>query len=49
VLFAGTPAVPTAGSGGGPLFMAWNSLGLTVPPQDDSIVAAAGRAAFPGL
>jgi alkylation response protein AidB-like acyl-CoA dehydrogenase len=29
VLFAGTPAVPTAGSGGGPLFMAWNSLGLT--------------------
>ena len=29
VLFAGTPAVPTAGSGGGPLFLAWNSLGLT--------------------
>jgi len=29
VLFAGTPAVPTAGSGGGPLFTAWNSLGLT--------------------
>src|ERR1700719_908333 len=31
VLFAGTPAVPTAGSGGGPLplFLAWNSLGVT--------------------
>ncbi len=29
VLFADTPAVLTAGSGGGPLFMAWNSLGLT--------------------
>ena len=29
VLFAGTPAVATAGSGGGPLFMAWNALGLT--------------------
>ncbi len=29
VLFAGTPAVPTVGSGGGPLFLAWNSLGLT--------------------
>jgi alkylation response protein AidB-like acyl-CoA dehydrogenase len=29
VLFAGTPAVPTVGSSGGPLFLAWNSLGLT--------------------
>jgi alkylation response protein AidB-like acyl-CoA dehydrogenase len=29
VLFAGTPAVPTVASGGGPLFLAWNSLGLT--------------------
>ena len=32
VLFAGTPAVPAipaAGSSGGPLFMAWNALGLT--------------------
>jgi alkylation response protein AidB-like acyl-CoA dehydrogenase len=29
VLFAGTPAVPSAGTGGGPLFLAWNSLGLT--------------------
>lgn len=29
VLFAGTPAVRTAGSGGGPVFLAWNSLGLT--------------------
>jgi len=29
VLFAGTPAVPTVGSGGGTLFLAWNSLGLT--------------------
>jgi alkylation response protein AidB-like acyl-CoA dehydrogenase len=29
VLFAGAPAVPTTGSGGGPLFLAWNSLGLT--------------------
>jgi alkylation response protein AidB-like acyl-CoA dehydrogenase len=29
VLFAGTPTVPTARSGGGPLFLAWNSLGLT--------------------
>jgi alkylation response protein AidB-like acyl-CoA dehydrogenase len=29
VLFARTPAIPTAGAGGGPLFLAWNSLGLT--------------------
>lgn len=29
VLFAGTPAVATVGSGGGALFLAWNSLGLT--------------------
>jgi alkylation response protein AidB-like acyl-CoA dehydrogenase len=29
VLFAGTPTVPTAGPGGGPLFLAWNALGLT--------------------
>lgn len=29
VRFAGTPAVSTVSTGGGPLFMAWNSLGLT--------------------
>jgi alkylation response protein AidB-like acyl-CoA dehydrogenase len=29
VHFADTPAVPTAVSGGAPLFLAWNSLGLT--------------------
>jgi alkylation response protein AidB-like acyl-CoA dehydrogenase len=28
VLFAGTPAIPTERAGGGPLFLAWNSLGL---------------------
>jgi alkylation response protein AidB-like acyl-CoA dehydrogenase len=29
VLFAGTPAIPTTTPGGSPLFLAWNSLGLT--------------------
>jgi alkylation response protein AidB-like acyl-CoA dehydrogenase len=29
VLFADAPAIPTVGAGGGPLFLAWNSLGLT--------------------
>jgi len=29
VLFAGTPAVPAVRPGGGPVFLAWNSLGLT--------------------
>jgi alkylation response protein AidB-like acyl-CoA dehydrogenase len=29
VRFQGTPAVATTGPGGGPLFLAWNSLGLT--------------------
>jgi hypothetical protein len=46
VLFAGTPAVPSAGTGGGPLFLAWNSLGLTSLYLG---VADAGHAApFPG-
>jgi alkylation response protein AidB-like acyl-CoA dehydrogenase len=29
VLFAGTPAIPAGPGGGGPVFLAWNSLGLT--------------------
>lgn len=29
VLFAGTPTIPTATAPGGPLFLAWNSLGLS--------------------